>query len=180
VRIIRNVGWAVSGKEEALEIIVSQRPALVAYARRLVGDPAMADDVVQEAWIRLRGLDPAARLDEPAAYVRTVIRNLALDYRRLRDREQGRSGGGLDGIADVPADIPGADVAVDARRELQQVLLALAELPDRVGLAVRLHRLEGLKLREIAERLGVSTATAHALVAQGLLHCARRLARSEV
>lgn len=169
----------MSSKGEALEVVVSQRPVLLAYARRLVGDDAQAEDVLQDVWIRLKGLPAAAQLDQPAAYVRTIIRNLALDRRRAAAREGRRKAGGLDLVATIASPEPDAEAALQARRDLQAVNEALAELPERVGLALRLHRVEGLKLREIGDRLGVSTARAHGLVMEGLVHCARRVARDQ-
>lgn len=157
-----------------------QRPVLLAYARRMVGDDLQAEDILQDAWIRLKGLSPRAQLDQPGAYVRTVIRNLALDRRRAATREGRRTAGNLDLITGLASAEPDAETVLQGRQDLQAVTDALSELPERVGLAVRLHRLEGLKLKQIAQRLGVSTATAHGLVAEGLLHCARRLARREL
>jgi RNA polymerase sigma-70 factor (ECF subfamily) len=44
-------------------------------------------------------------------------------------------------------------------------------------MALEMHRFGGCRLKEIADRLGVSVTTAHTLVAEGIAHCRRRLKR---
>ncbi len=52
---------------------------------------------------------------------------------------------------------------------------AFAELPERVRIAVEMHRFGGARLREIAAELGVSVTVAHELVVTGVAHCRSRL-----
>jgi RNA polymerase sigma-70 factor (ECF subfamily) len=56
-----------------------QRPALLGLAYRMLGSRADAEDVVQEAWVRWSG---AGSLDNPAAWLRTVVTRLCLDELR--------------------------------------------------------------------------------------------------
>ncbi len=74
-------------------------------------------------------------------------------------------------------DRPSPEAEVLHRPQLDIVRAALAELPERTRIALEMHRLEGCKLREIAEHLGISIALAHALIAEGAAHCQRRLRR---
>jgi len=61
-----------------------ERPRLTAIAARILGSRADADDVVQEAWLRL---DRAADIDDPPAWLTTVVTRLCLDHlRRQRTR----------------------------------------------------------------------------------------------
>ena len=62
-----------------------------------------------------------------------------------------------------------------AQEDLQRVLTALAELPERTRIAVEMHRFGGCKLREIAEHLGISLSMAHHLIKDGVRHCQRAL-----
>lgn len=67
----------------------AQRPRLVAVARRLLGSTEDAEDVVQDAWLRLSRVD-ADRLDNVDAWLTTVVSRLSLDVlrsaRHLRER----------------------------------------------------------------------------------------------
>jgi RNA polymerase sigma-70 factor (ECF subfamily) len=77
----------------------------------------------------------------------------------------------------VAEDRPSQEDALRHRQELEIVMLALQDLPERTRIAVELHRFRGCKLKEIAERLGISVALAHALVYDGLDHCRHRVRR---
>lgn len=64
-------------------------PALWGYLRRTLGDPAQADDVLQEAFVKLLAA-PIGGLQEPEqrAYLFRIASNLAIDHWRRRKREQ--------------------------------------------------------------------------------------------
>ncbi|MPZ30789.1 MAG: hypothetical protein GEV13_07290 [Rhodospirillales bacterium] len=68
--------------KQDVELYVAHRRALLTYANRIVRDPGRAEDVVQEAFLRLRTAAAANLLDEPVAYLYRIVRNLALDLQR--------------------------------------------------------------------------------------------------
>ena len=92
-----------------------ERPRLVAIASRILGSDSEADDVVQEAWLRLARAD---LVEDPPAWLTTVVTRLCLDHLRRR---------GTRSVAEAaaPAPAPSADPEADA-------LLA-----DRVGGAMQ-------------------------------------------
>lgn len=126
------------------------RARLVALARRIVVDPAEADDVVQDA--ALIALTRAPRDGRAASgWLRRVVRNLGLNRLRAagrrRDHEQ---------AAPPRAPTPGPDeLAADweARRRIVEAVLAL---PEPYRETVLLLWFEGLSRAETAERQGVS------------------------
>ena len=69
---------------ELVPDIEQHRAHLIAVGYRITGNPADAEDAVQEAWLRLAGLDPAARagLRDVRAWLTTVVGRICLD--RLR------------------------------------------------------------------------------------------------
>lgn len=162
----------------ALDLYATHRAALTRYARTIVANPAQAEDVVQEAWFKLRRAQGPDLIRDPVSYFYRIVRNLAVDARRALARDMARSAGSTDMVAMGLADgQPSAEQVAADKSELRVVLAALAELPERTQLAVRLNRIEGKKLREVAEQLGISVAWAHSLVAEGVAHCdARRAA----
>jgi len=156
----------------------AHRNALVDYANGIVRDRARAEDVVQEAWERIEAVERGRTLAEPLRYFYRVVRNLALDGRRAALREAQRKGADLTDISEVLADdMPTPDAEVGSRDELRIVLESMNELPERTRTALFLHTVEGMKLREVAERLGLSVTFTHQLIAEGKLHCIKRLAR---
>lgn len=64
------------------EIFAGERPRLVRIASRVLGDHTEAEDVVQQAWLRLHGTD--AEIDSLPAWLTTVTTRLCLDRLRAR------------------------------------------------------------------------------------------------
>ncbi len=158
---------------------MEHRRSLVDYATRLVGSRAHAEDVVQEAWLRFDEATRQRLLDEPLGYLYRIVRNLALDGRRRVALESRLMSGG-EGSAPssiLPAAQPTPEAVALHRDELRLLMAALEELPERTRIAFEMHRFGGCKLREIAEFLDISLPWAQRLVADGVLHCRRRLGR---
>ncbi len=163
---------------DSTSLFVEHRSALVDYAARIVGSRAQAEDVVQEAWLRFNEMASRRLLDAPLSYLYRIVRNIALDGRRKMARESRYLVGQMDRtVEDRPADQPSPEAHSLHREQLALVSEALAELPERTRIALRMYRLEGRKLKEVAQHLGISIALAHALVAEGVRHCQRRLDR---
>jgi RNA polymerase sigma-70 factor (ECF subfamily) len=151
-----------------LALFLAHRGALVIYARGILGDHGHAEDVVQEAYLRLAGAAGTRAIDEPQFYLYRIVRNLAVDSRRRLQP--------LDAIAnDVPADRPSPESEALHRDQLRIVTAALVELPERSRIALEMHRLNGSKLREIADHLGISVTQAHTLIADAVEYLKRRL-----
>jgi len=138
------------------------------YARTLTGSAELAEDVVQEAFVRLLARpspQPAER-----AWLFKVGTNYVLEGRRTATR-RGRllDGRGERTMADAPRD-PLAVVEADERRRV--VMAALARLSDKERVAI-LMREEGFSHREIAEAVGTTTGSVGTLLARTLERLAR-------
>lgn len=138
-------------------------PRALAHATRVLGDRAEAEDVTQEAMLRL--WKQAAHWDagraQAATWLYRVVANLCSDRLRKGRPEP------LDDL-DMPADrAPGvlAQMQDGARHDALQA--ALMRLPERQRQAVVLRHIEGLANGEIAEILGVGTEAIESLTARG-------------
>jgi RNA polymerase sigma-70 factor (ECF subfamily) len=127
---------------------------------RLSGDPALAADLAQEAFVRLykRGSAP----DEPAAWLVTVALNLlrnakSTEARRARLLTPTRSAAAL---ADPPADPVETMEAAEAAMRVRAALARLAER-DRQLLVLRS---EGYRYRELATALGLNAGSVGVLL----------------
>jgi RNA polymerase sigma-70 factor (ECF subfamily) len=135
------------------------------FATFLSGDPALADDIVSETFIRLWSARARVDLTTVKSYLLTIARNLFLHERRhIRRRavlDESRADAG-----------PGPEERLRARRELQSVLAALQALPEVDRAAVLMRAEEGLCYEEIAAALGISLAAAKVKVHRARLKLA--------
>ncbi|MGE4322903.1 MAG: sigma-70 family RNA polymerase sigma factor [Sphingobium sp.] len=154
------------------------RRELVNYANGIVRDRARAEDVVQDAWERIEAVERQRLLEEPLRYFYRIVRNLALDGHRIVRRDAMREvENGDDAVQAIPDEAPSPEQCAIARQQLQLVYESMKALPERTREALMLHALEGLKMREIAERMNISIGLAHKLVVQGKAFCAKRADR---
>jgi RNA polymerase sigma factor (sigma-70 family) len=166
----------VSPADPTLALYMQHRGELVNYASGITGDRSRAEDIVQEAYLRFSEVATRRLLDEPLGYLYRIVRNLALDGCRRQAHEGRYVSPATDvDLSQAAEQRPSPEVQAGDRADLTVVLDALAELPERTRLALEMHHFEGLKLREIAERLGISVTLAHPLIAQAVDHCRRRL-----
>lgn len=164
-------------KGSLLVLYSAHRRDLLKYANGLVADHSVAEDIVQEAWLRLdRGVE-AATVSEPLRYLYRIVRNLALDLRRKGARERAVfTSSGFDSVVEQQADVqPGPDQIAQDKAQLEAVQAALSALPERTRVAFEMHRFGGCKLREIAAHLNISIAMAHVLVAEAVDACKQRV-----
>lgn len=148
------------GDSEAFEVLLDrwEGPAQ-RYAGRLLGDRHAAEDVAQEAFVRLykgaQDYRPTARF---STWFYTILGNLCRDrVRHLRRRPDERDARELAVGEAEPQDagerIPGPVDAVLESERRDLVLEAVRSLPTHLQQAIALREFEGLKYREIAETL---------------------------
>jgi RNA polymerase sigma-70 factor (ECF subfamily) len=144
--------------------------AIHSYAYRLLGNQEDADDVTQEAFIRvhfrLGQLRDAARL-RPWLY--KITTNLCMDHLRRRARTRKIFGLSLphevgSGDNDYPGDgevaQPGSTSAIDGVAERDVIARTLQRMAPKYAVCLILHSAQGLNYREIAQVLGISAGAA--------------------
>ena len=163
-------------KDVALDLYLAHRRKLVFYANGIIGDPERAEDVVQEAYLRFRNATAARLPEEPVGYLYRIVRNIAVDRLRRRTLEDRHTVRAPEHLTTVIADdTPSPEDAAIARQELQRVIAAMEELPERTRIALEMHRFGGCTLKEIARHLNISISMAQVLVMDGIRHCQRAL-----
>jgi RNA polymerase sigma factor (sigma-70 family) len=124
---------------------------LLSFALGLVGRRSVAEDLVQEAFLRLHQV--WSEVENPRAWLYRSLRNLALNHLRDHRRETEMPEEGPPGPEAIPVDEMGRMEAVGIVRML------LAELPKEDGDLIRLKYHEDLKYNEISQRTGLNVGT---------------------
>lgn len=154
-----------AGGDRAAARILTLRltPLVFRVAIRMLNDRAEAEDIVQEALLRLWKVAPRWRPGEAkiSTWLYRVVTNLATD--RLRRRR----GIGLDDAPDVPDDAASTIEQMMARDRVAALEVALAMLPARQRQAVVLRHLEGLSNVEIALAMALGVEAVESLTARG-------------
>ncbi|GAB2981490.1 sigma-70 family RNA polymerase sigma factor [Saccharothrix stipae] len=145
----------------------AQRDRLRAIAHRVLGSHADAEDVVQEAWLRLSRQDPGT-IHNLAAWLTTVVGRLSLDV--LRSRQARPEASYDDGLPDLLVTADDALAPEDDVALADSVGLALLVVLDSLGPAERLafvlHDLFAVPFDEIGRILGKSTDAAKMLASR--------------
>jgi RNA polymerase sigma-70 factor (sigma-E family) len=137
--------------------VIARGPALLRFAYLLSNDAALAEDLVQDALFKTyRRWARVAAADRPEAYVRAIVVNEFLSWRRRRSH------------AEIPAlDIDTAQAdQVEAFADLDQMWRLLGELPRRQRVVLVLRYFEALPDAEIATVLECAPATVRSLAAR--------------
>lgn len=150
-------------------------PLSFRLAFRLLGTRDAAEDVAQEAMLRLWRAAPGWRKGEAkvSTWLYTVTRNLCTDRQRAFAR---RATTGLDEAGDPVDPTPGAEAQMIIGARETALREALQTLPDRQREAVVLRHIEGLSNPEIAEIMDITTEAVESLIARGKRGLAAALA----
>jgi RNA polymerase sigma factor (sigma-70 family) len=141
-------------EELVLHLFRTEGRSLVRLARLFVDDRDAAEDIVQEAFLRLaRHAGKIDAIDRAPAYLRSIVLNLARDHNRrglVSLRHHSTSGREIDVDLDVVGD------QLVRSEEHQRVIEAVRGLPARQRDCITLRYFEELPIDQIASTLGVS------------------------
>lgn len=164
------------GTVDRTDIFEAERARLVGIASRVLGDHAEAEDVVQQAWLRLHGTD--AEIDSLPAWLTTVTTRLCLDRLRARTSvptDEIELELELEETADDPAD----EIAL-----ADTVGLALTVVLDRLSprerVAFVLHDSFGFEFTTIAAVLDTTPAAARKLASRARARIAQPVAEDRL
>ena len=141
--------------QDLAELVESDGAALLRFAYLLCRDAGRAEDLVQDALVRM--MRSRSTVDAPAAYARKVIVNEYLGWRRRRSSTERIGTSGLDrGVAD----------ATDAVADRELVWQLIGSLPPRARAVLVLRYFEDLPDAEIAAWLGCAEPTVRSIAAR--------------
>ena len=139
-------------------IFAEMRPALVRRAAAM-GVAADAEDVVQDVWLKLSGVD--APVASPHAYLLRMVYTAVLDRRRGERRAAARDATWHNpaNLAEDTVEQADAERRLIAVQTLQAVEARLTALGDPAAAIFRRHRIDGVTQRRLAEEFGMGLST---------------------
>ncbi len=125
-----------------------------------------ADDLLQEAWVRLATYEGERPVEKPEAFLMQVALNLSIDSHRARQTR-----GEEVQLEDVVlVDVtPSVEAALLARERTARLSVCLRRLTDKTRDVLLAHRIEGLTYAQIAQRHNLSVSTVERHVAKAML-----------
>jgi RNA polymerase sigma-70 factor (ECF subfamily) len=125
-----------------------------------------ADDLVQEAWLRLARYQREQTVVEPEAFLMRAALNLSIDAfraRAVRGEELL-----LDDVVLIDT-APAAEAVLLAKERMARLSVCLARLTDKTRAVFLAHRIEGLSYQEIARLHGLSVSAVEKHIAKATL-----------
>ena len=178
---------AESPKWETIEELFTVLEApLLGYALRYTGELGLAEDVVQEAFMKLHA--QFGSVEKPRPWLYRTVHNLALNVRRAAGKTISLDAS-LDGAPVDGAPAPNADVVDHTLLPDEQIIrlegiglvrISLAALDDRSRELVRLKFTEELSYKDIAGRTGLTVSNVGYILHQALKTIASELAKTGV
>ncbi|MGQ4274682.1 RNA polymerase sigma factor [Terrihabitans sp. B22-R8] len=160
------------------EIADAHGRELRVFARNKVGSGAAAEDLVQEAFLRLADACDV-EIRNPRAFLYRIITNLAVDFRRREARDRVRvlplGDAGL-----AAADQVDAETGLIARQRLERLKQVVDHLPPRCRECFVLRRFEDVAPDEIARRMGISRNMVEKHLRYATVQCAQALRRGDL
>jgi RNA polymerase sigma factor (sigma-70 family) len=155
------------------ELVQAQATVVRIYLLRLTGEPAEAEDLTQDTFLRaymaLQGYSPARRRAlRPRAWLMSIATNVWRNDVRTKSRRP-VSTGRVEDAGDVwPDDRPGPDERALTATDRKVLVDALVQLPERYRVAIVLRHVVGMSYAEIAEVQECPVGTVKAQVSRGL------------
>jgi RNA polymerase sigma-70 factor (ECF subfamily) len=158
---------ADDGLSDAFE---AQRGHLIRVAYGTLGSVAEAEDVVQEAWVRLQRVSDAGEIRDLRAFLTTTVGRLALDaLGSARNRREHYVGSWLPEplVSDLDPDADPADRVTFDETVSMALMVVLEELSPAERTAFVLHDVFGVPFDEIAEAVGRTPDAVRQLASRG-------------
>lgn len=161
----RNIAYIVAMSDSThLAAFMARRPSLLRRLARLLGSRADAEDLSQEAWIRIATSEISSH---PVAFLDHVATNLAIDRRRGMAV---RGITGAEGLDHLVCPMPTPERTILDRERVRRTEQAIAAIPRRRRAVFLAVRLEGMSHAAAAARFGISIAAVEKHIARVMAH----------
>lgn len=152
------------------EQVQPHEPALRAYLLKRFPTLPDHDDLIQDSYSRLLRAHENGRLTHARAFLFTTARNAAIDLVRRRGVKPTETLA-EDDVCSVLDEPIGVRESLERQQQLDAVVEAVMELPERCRAVVLLRYFDGLSSAQIAAQLGITPETVRVQMFKGVQHC---------
>ena len=175
---------AIENRTALEELFQNHGPGLVRFLSRKMKSPEDAEDIAQNAFIRIQRVANSGELDNLKAYLYQTASNLAIDQLRREklhhnyvNQEANKQLAQNENTSSM-SDHCTPDRLLSAQRQLKEIRKALDGLPVKCRQAFLLHRNKGLSYSEIAREMCVSVSSVEKYILQSLKTCRKALIKA--
>jgi len=163
-------------RQRIAELFETHNQKLLRFLTHRLHSLRDAEEVAQEAYVRLLQLDAPEKVCCLRAFLFKTAANLAIDRLKSSTRR-----GQLDQLESCqdPLYEPSLETGFAAQQILLTTLLAIDELPPKWRHAFLRHRLHGERVADIAQSMDLAVRTIQLYVERAMIHCAARLQDGE-
>ena len=146
--------------------------------RRRLGSVDLAEEALNEAYVKLRQPQKSHSISNVAAYLFRLTVNTATDQRRAGNRLA--SAEEIDAAMELADPAPDAARILAGRHALTLLEDAIATMPERRRRVLVAARIDGRSCKDIAQEMGLTKRTVELELRQALDHCAEHLAKAQM
>lgn len=157
-------------REWFLNQVFCHRRMLRAYLRRYLSADEDIEDVIQDTYLRIYGIQDYTTVESPKALLITIAHNLAVELGRRRVSRATDTVADFDALG-VSSGTPHLEEQLEARRRFEAFCAAVDSLPPICRRVFVLRKVYRLSQAEISAVLGISQSTIEKHVAKGLVRC---------
>ena len=135
--------------KELIETLTPYKNKMFRYAFSIIGNRFEAEDIVQEAMIKIwKRMDKFSEIENKEAWVITIVRNLAIDKVRSRKKKQTSD---INDFFHISDNAPSPDVKLEQKDAVRKVSEIMSSLQDTQREIITLRDIEGYTYQEIAD-----------------------------
>lgn len=165
-----------AGNERFEKLAREYRPALRRYFGKRAHQPADVDDLVQEVLVRLAVRGDCESIEMPEAYLMRTATNVWRDF--LRKKRTHAVDAHVEYVEGHAREENGPSEELEGSELINAILAALGELSDRTRQIFVLCRVEGMRQKAVAKRLGISVSAVEKHMIRAIAHLTASLGRN--
>ncbi len=152
--------------------------ALGKYFAKRGCQPSTVDDLVQDVFVRMAGRTSGERLDNPEAYLMRTASNVWKDHLRRRQVRNHTAHISYEEDRHAVEDFSPERV-YEGRQSIERLVVVLRDMPERTRQVFVLRRLEGMKQKDVARRIGVSESAVEKHMVKAIAFLADRFGEDQ-